>query len=393
MNINETFKTSLRQLGANKARTFLTMLGVIIGVFAVTSLVSIGQGIRNYITDQFNAIGSNLIFVVPGRADFSRDPAESFSKNKLDEEHIDLINTFSKEYVEYVTPQYTAGETIFYRNKSFAGSVMGVNESIDKIFNVGLSEGKYFTRVDVRSKNKVAIIGESIRSELFANQTAIGKKIKIGDDSYTVIGVQEKKGRDFDESVLVPYTALAETSQLDKFSSIIIKARDVNNIDITMKQIEASLMRDLDDDDFSVLSQEDLLSSIQQILGALTAGLGAIAGISLLVGGIGIMNIMLVSVTERIKEIGLRKAVGATSKNIALQFMFESVLISVFGGMIGLIFGWLTTQALQSYVRAEIPLWGVIVAFGFSVVVGVAFGTYPAVKASKLDPIEALRYE
>lgn len=393
MNIDETFKTALRSLGANKVRTFLTMLGVIIGVYAVTSLVSIGQGIRNYITDQFNAIGSNLVFVMPGKIDFGNDPSGSFTKNKLDEKHVDLINIYAKDYVDSVTPQYSSNETIKYRTKSYSSPITGVNEYADVMFNMVLTEGKYFTKADVRSKKRVVILGSNVKKDLLPNQTAVGKKVKIGNDTYTVIGVLEKKGRDFDEGAIVPYTSLKDTSGLSNFTSIVVKAKDVQSMDVTMKQLEMSLMRDLHEDDFTIMSQEDLLSSIQQILGVLTAGLGAIAGISLLVGGIGIMNIMLVSVTERTKEIGLRKAVGATSTNIASQFLIESVMISVLGGLLGLLFGWLTTLGLQSIVRAEIPTWGIILAFGFSVIVGVAFGTYPAVKASKLDPIEALRYE
>jgi putative ABC transport system permease protein len=393
MNLIETYKLSLRALKAHKIRSFLTMLGVIIGVFAVSSLVSLGVGIQNYINQQFDELGSNLIFVVPGTVDFTRDPSESYSKNKLEQKHIDLINVYAADYISNITPNLRIAENVVYKNKNYLASVQGSNYLAPDIYNVELKEGRFFTRAEERAKAKVAIIGPLVAKELFPNQNPIGNKIRIGNGFYEVIGVAKEKGRDFDQQVEVPYTSLIETSGLRFYSAIVIKAKNTEEIELTMRQVELALLRDLKEDDFSIMSQEDILSSIQNILGVLTIGLGAIAGISLLVGGIGIMNIMLVSVTERIKEIGLRKAVGATSFNIALQFLFESVILSVLGGLIGLFFGWLTTVIVSPYFPAQIPFWGVILAFGFSVLVGVVFGTYPAIMASKKDPIEALRYE
>ena len=204
----------------------------------------------------------------------------------------------------------------------------------------------------------------------------------------------EKKGAEYDVQIVMPYTTLEDIVNVKQYSSYIgIKLTEDADIDKATKEIELALLRDLKKDEFTLFSQKDLLNSVQEILEILTVGLGAVAGISIVVGGIGIMNIILVSVTERIKEIGLRKALGATSANIGIQFMFESVMISVIGGMLGVLLGGGATLIAQKWLRAEVPLWAVGLSFGFSSVVGIVFGTYPALRASRFDPIDALRYE
>ena len=394
MKLTDTLESSIKTLGSNKARTVLTMLGVIIGVFAVVTLVALGKGVQNYITDQFNSLGTNVLVVAPGKVDFTGDPAQSFGNSKLEEKHINLINTYAGDYIEAVTPSYRIGKVVEYKNKNYYATFNGANENAaEKIFNIPLESGREFTKSEVSSKSKVAVIGKLVADEFFSNTNPLGKTITISGDRYEVIGVQAKKGQDFDELVRVPYTALEETANVDKFSGIAVKVKEEIPMSRGMKQVELALLRDLNEDEFSVLSPEDLLASFTSILGILTAALGGIAGISLLVGGIGIMNIMLVSVTERTKEIGLRKAVGATPFNIATQFLVEAVLISVAGGVIGLLFGFLAAYIAQQWVRAEVTLSAVLLAFGFSVLVGVVFGTYPAINAAKKDPIEALRYE
>jgi putative ABC transport system permease protein len=230
---------------------------------------------------------------------------------------------------------------------------------------------------------------------LFSNQDPVGKNIKIGDKTFLIIGVAAEKGGNIDNRAYIPYTTAKTIFNVKNYSSIVMKATDSSNIDTAFKRIEIALYRDLDKDEFTVLSQKDLLNSFSSILSTITLGIGAIAAISLLVGGIGIMNIMLVTVTERTREIGLRKAVGATPNNIAIQFLIEATALSVLGGSIGIGLGILVAFLIKTYANfdAVVPLWSILLAFLFSAFVGMLFGTYPALKAAKKDPIEALRYE
>lgn len=397
MNVRETLKTALDSLKLNKVRSFLTMLGVIIGVFAVVSLVSLVEGAQNYIEDQFESLGSNLIFVMSGNIDSGtttfREVGKGLGSSNLEVKHVDFIERYASDYIEAVTPVTQLGKTVKYKTHDYYAQIVGVNYQSDYIFNTYAQEGRYFNKAEEGSSARVGVIGYILNEELFGDQNALGKKVKIEGKSYEIIGVIGKKNPDYDESVIMPYT-----TTLDMFSSATIiqigaKAKDDVDFEEAIRQAELALMRDLDDDEFTVMTQKDILESIDNILDMLTMVLAAISGISLLVGGIGIMNIMLVSVTERTREIGLRKAIGATSKDIKLQFMIEAVFISLTGGVIGLILGWFTTISIRSLIRAEIPFWSVLMALGFSILVGIIFGTYPAIKASKKDPIEALRYE
>lgn len=393
MNLIDTFKTAFTAISANKIRAMLTMLGVIIGVFAVVMMVALGQGAQNFITDQFEQLGSNLIFVSPGKAGVGRDPAESLTRNKLDEKHVDLIKTHAGENIKSLSAWISSGSTVVHKNRSYFASINGLDYNGTDVMNYTIEKGRFFNKAEVKSKAKVAVIGKLVSEELFGKSNPLGNKIKMDEDTYEVIGTFEEKGSNYDNGVIIPYTSAKGTFGIDNLSGIVSKLKDNADVEVAISQIKRAVGRDLSEDDFSVLSQQDILSSIQEILQMLTLAIGGIAGISLLVGGIGIMNIMLVSVTERTREIGLRKAVGATSFNIASQFLIESVLISFGGGAIGIAFGFLANLAAQPFIRTEIPLWAVALAFGFSVGVGVLFGTYPAIKAAKKDPIEALRYE
>jgi putative ABC transport system permease protein len=393
MTLIETTKIAIVALNANKVRSALTMLGVIIGVFAVVSMISLGRGVQNYITDQFSALGSDLIIVSPGKVDLQDDPAKYLTRNKLDEKHLDLIRAYADDFIINLTPSVRVAQSMKHKTNSHVGTVIGADYTLPEVLNFEAKEGRFFTRNEVKSNAKVVVIGPIVSEELYPSRSPVGEKIKLGDETFEIIGVFKEKNQQYDSNAFAPYTTVMEVFDVKNFSSIGVKAKDTESIDIGMRQVELALMRDLKDDDFTVMSQQDLLGSIQSILGILTLGLGAIAGISLLVGGIGIMNIMLVSVTERIREIGLRKAVGANSYNIGMQFMAESVLLSVTGGMIGLFLGWLASLAARTFVRTDLPISAIFLAFGFSVFVGVVFGTYPAMQASKKDPIDALRYE
>jgi putative ABC transport system permease protein len=393
MDLQEIFNSSIRALYVNRGRTFLTMLGVIIGVFSVVSLVSLVRGVQNYVTDQFDELGSNLVYVFPGSGGLAGDPAVAFSNNKLSEKHIKLIKTQAPDSYTSITPYTTLSKPTTYKTKSFLGTVVGADYVYEDVFKIKLESGDFYSQIDDRSESRIAVIGHDVNEALFKNTNAVGKRIKLDTTTFKVLGVMEKKGPDFDPSIIIPHTTLEKIFDVENYSYITITLKDSDNLDYDMKAVEVALLADLAPDEFTLYSQEELLSTIQEILGVLTISLGAVAGISLLVGGIGIMNIMLVSVTERIREIGLRKALGATPSAITMQFLIESVLISLSGGVIGLGFGGVATLIAQKWVRAEITMWSLLLAFGFSILVGITFGTYPAVKAGKKDPIDALRYE
>lgn len=395
INLIEIYKTSNKALLLHKARTILTMLGVIIGVFAVVSLVSLGVGVQNYVTDQFESIGSNVLLVAPGNAGFAEDPANTFGRLKFDEKNIDDIRKYANQYISVVSPSIRFSGTVKYKTNSYYSSILAPNHQVTELFDLDIQEGRFFNENEERNKSRVVILGPNVVNELFPNTNPIGKRIDIEDYSYEVIGYTKKKGQDFDDNVYIPYTRAMEDFDIKNFTGIVAKAKSKDTVDLAQKELKYALLRTLNKDDFQIISASDILSSIQNILSILTTAIGAIAAISLLVGGIGIMNIMLVSVTERTKEIGLRKAVGATSTDIASQFVIESVLISLGGGIIGVAFGWLAAFMVRSFadVRAEVPLWAIALAFGFSMLVGMIFGTYPAYKASKKDPVDALRYE
>lgn len=393
MDFEESIRSAFISLRSNLVRSILTMLGIIIGVFAVVSLVSVGIGIRNYVTSQFEGLGSNLIIVAPGVVDFADDPAKAFSRNKLADEHIELVETYAGEYVQAVTPSVRLSDQVTYKTKAYDATIVGANYKSSEIINFRIAEGRLFSRSEERSNSNVVLIGKEIQNTLFGTENPLGKDIKLGDYTYTVIGLLEEQGNSFDDRAIAPYTTIMDDFSISNFSNLAIKAKTAADTDLAISFIEVALLRDLAEDDFTVLSQTDLLSSIQNILGMLTVGIGAIAGISLLVGGIGIMNIMLVSVTERTREIGLRKAVGATPKNILIQFLFEAVILSVIGGSIGIILGWIAAKIGSQFIETAVPFSTILLAFGFSASVGILFGTYPALNASKKDPIAALTFE
>lgn len=390
--IKESLKSAFQSLLVNKFRSFLTMLGVIIGVFAVVALVSLVKGLENFIVSQFDAIGSNLIIITSGQATLTQDPAVSFTKQNLQEKHVDILQDAIGNRINGITPSIRVTGKLKYKNKTGSYSIAASSEEAPKLLNINLSEGRYFNLDEVKSKAHVIVIGSEVKEDLFGTASALNKKVTILDRYFTVIGTASSEGSvGSGDRVYMPYTTTKELFNLTGITNILLSAKNPDEIDDLMQDIEIALISDLKPEDFTVISQKDILASVESILALVSTLLGAIAGISLFVGGIGIMNIMLVTVNERISEIGLRKALGATKVDISTQFLLESSIISLSGGLAGLLIAWLTTIAIRNLIEAEITLWSAILALGFSLFVGILFGTYPALKAAKKDAIEALR--
>jgi putative ABC transport system permease protein len=397
MEVKELFKLSFRSLVANKLRSFLTTLGIIIGVFAIIMLVSVGTGLQAYITNQIQGFGSNLIFVIPGNGTGGRTPG-GIVVNKLIAQDADNIETKLRNYAS-VAPVFQQGGTIKYKNKTVKGSsILGTTANYaDTVKNATLEKGIFFTTSQARSGANVAVIGQTIKEDLFPQEEAIGKRIFIGNNIYTVIGVVKKRGAIFgidqDKIVIIPLASARKQFGVSQINAIYVSATKEEQINFIEKQIKTILLRRLSEDDFTVQSAESSLEIIGNITNILSLALGGIAAISLLVGGIGVANIMLVSVTERTREIGLRKALGAKRADILKQFLLESVILSLIGGLIGITLGLIGSLILAQILVSSVTPWSIILAFSFSILVGVVFGMAPALRASKLNPIDALRYE
>ena len=399
MRINNIFRVALKALTTNKTRSLLTTLGIIIGVMAVILLVSLGSGLERQITQQFEDLGSNLLFVMPGRVQF-RESREGgppgVATNKLTQKDAQRVKKQAANVVDTL-PIMTTSATASYRREEASTFVIGSTEKYEDFRNSPVESGKWFTSGDVGASRKVAVAGKTVVENLFGSADPIGKKVDISNRKYEVIGVLTSKGGGFgndqDDQFIVPITTLQKQFDIDKLSYFYAQVDDNKNIDKATSQIQKVLEKKLEPDEFTVLNSAEILSTFQSILGTLTAALGGIAAISLLVGGIGIMNIMLVSVTERTREIGLRKAVGATPQAILIQFLIEAIILSITGGVIGTILGVGIGAILNQFIPVSTPVWAVVIAFGVSALVGIIFGVVPARKASKLSPIEALRYE
>ena len=393
MKLKTTLSTAIGALKLNLVRSLLTTLGVVIGVFAIVTLVSLVQGLQNYVNAEFEVLGSNLLFVYPGSGGLANDPALAFSNNKLSKKHVDLIEQNASDVIEHVSPIIQTGGFLTYKNKNYNAGVIGGEAIVQKMFNLEIEGGRQFSESEARLGESVVVLGNQVKQELFGNSNPLGKEVKMEGERFTVIGYMPQKGQDYDASVVIPIKRAEDIFNLKNYTYLGVTLKSKENVLADSKVVKMALLKDLDNEDFTIYTQQDLLEQVQSILDILKFGMGAVSGISLLVGGIGIMNIMLVSVTERIPEIGLRKALGATRSGITLQFLMEAIILSCIGGTLGLGLGFVGTLIAQKWLDAVITLNMAILALGFSLVVGMVFGTYPAVQASKKDPIEALSYE
>jgi putative ABC transport system permease protein len=418
MNVWESFRVALQALAANKLRGLLTMLGVIIGVGAVVALMSLGKGAQAQITGQVQSLGTNLLFVNPGQARTQSNVATGFGgAQTLTYEDAEAINTQLAGLVSGVAPERTVPAQVIAGGQNWRTRVVGVTPDYESVRNFNVASGEFITQSHVDLRASVIVLGAGVAKNLFGDEDPIGHAVRISAFGGTganvrVIGVMESKGgsslQNQDDQAFMPLTTVmarlspARSVQAGNLvSTITVQVASEEQIDRAIQEI-GSLLRERHrtaEDDFVISSQRDFLETINQVTGMFTAFLGSVAGISLVVGGIGIMNIMLVSVTERTREIGIRKAVGARRKDILAQFMIEAIVVSVTGGAIGVLLGAglsrlvgrvnLGMQSIPSIVAPE----SVLLAFSVSAVVGLFFGIYPALRAARLNPIDALRYE
>lgn len=398
-------KIALKALNNNKLRCFLTMLGIIIGVASVITMLAIGQGSKMSIKKQISEMGSNMIMIHPGNMQRGgvRQSADDMQTLKED----DYVAIGQLPGVAAVSPTLSSGGQLVNGNNNYPSQVQGITPEYLDIRQFKIDEGTMFTPHDIKSAAKVCVLGKTVADNLFPDGLSpIGKVIRFGKIPLTVIGVLESKGtnsmgQDQDDIVLLPYTTVMKRIlAVDYIQGIFASAVDESETEATIEEITGLLrsrhkLNEQDENDFEIRSQQELSEMMNSTSDMMTVLLACIAGISLLVGGIGIMNIMYVSVTERTREIGLRMAIGARGIDILSQFLIESVIISVSGGIIGVILGalaaWLV-NLLASW-PVYIQVWSVILSFAVCTVTGVFFGWYPAKKAAGLDPIEAIRYE
>ncbi len=394
MRVAEAWRVALDALRANRMRSALTMLGVIIGVASVVILVAIGTGTKQKVEQQVEGLGSNLLLVVPGRIDVGTAPVLS----PLDLKDVDAVSRVVGDPGR-VAVSVTSGATARAGNRSDFTTVQGVLETTPTVFTRSLARGRYLTGADVDTSRRVAVLGASVARALFPDRDPLGQQVALAGVRFRVIGVfaplGQSLGVDRDGEVHIPVTAAQRLWGTSRIDGIAVKAPDRERIGELGDRIVAELSRRHPDTEFSAVTQQQILGVLGDILGVLTGVLAAIAGISLLVGGVGVSNIMLVSVRERTREIGLRKAVGARPRDIGVQFLLEAVLLTSIGGLTGMALGVgisLLVDAV-SPIPAAITWWSLALAFGVSAAVGIVFGVVPAQRAGRLDPVVALRAE
>jgi putative ABC transport system permease protein len=403
----ENLRIASSALRANPLRSTLTTLGIIIAVAAVIAVVSIIQGLQYLIVGQLEEVGTNFLIVLP-RRDQQGGPGVVSRQVKLTWEDGQAIS-HEVPGVDLITPVIAGRKEVKYRDRRHDPDfVLGVNDDFSEVHKYFVERGRFFSDIDLRHRRKVVVVGQAVVDELRLGNDPVGKEIYVGNLPATVIGVMEEKGQslgqDLDDMVFVPFETSLQLFGRRAGDQVQLRLKaEQDSLDEVVDGITRVLRRrhkipEDEPDDFQVLRQDDLLDLYRSILGGVTAVIGGVVGVALVVGGIGIMNIMLVSVTERTKEIGIRKAVGARKHDILLQFLIEAVALALLGGVLGLALGYGIGVLVIHLVPvdlppAHIPIWAVLLAFGFSAVVGIFFGIYPAGKAARLDPIEALRYE
>jgi len=397
MKINGTYQllsSALADFKRDKIRTGLTSLGIMIGVLSVVMLIALGLGLKNYIQQQFENLGANLVMILPGSGFSGGGPAGLAGGTEFDEKDIRSIQKIDN--LKYVVPVYFRSITISSANEEKTGYVMGANEQIFELMNVNTVAGKLWTKTDLGNRAKVAVLGFTKAEELYGKaEDALGKTIRIESMRLKVVGIAKKTGdREQDNAAFIPYTTTFGSMNPKKtFWAIYLGIPEEKYVAGVKEDVEKTLTKRYDKDKFSVTEQSEILSTVNQIFGIINLVLIAIGSISLIVGGIGIMNIMYATVTERTREVGIRRALGATKKDILFQFLTESTLLSLFGGVVGLFLAIGIVAIVRNWFPVAINLFAVILALGVSSGIGIFFGVFPAKKAADLSPMEAIRYE